>query len=255
MFDNDFCNLKVKKVFKTYNYRHTYLEECITKDILDDLEEGKNTDKFEIKEDGKLYCNVAGAEYIAYRVGADFKYYKATFAFRNAVNMLTEDKIPLNTNIDLTYDIPDDYKEMGVTEEFLNQCIADTIGGITLFGYQVKDIDPSVLSNKDIKTINGSFDKYRIMTDDGKNHNECICGAYEYVNKNDPEILTRMIYTLDPDYVDIDEQYEKYRKLEYDDITLRFNRNVKELEKQKKEKEARKDKKKNKGKKKNKKKK
>lgn len=248
MFDNDFCNLKVKKVFKAYNYRHTYLEEWIVKDILDDLEEGKNTDKFEIKENGKLYCNVAGAEYIANRVSADFKYYKGALSFQNATNMLTEEKIPLNTNIDLKHDIPDKLKDMGATEEFINGCISDTILGISTFGHQLDDIDPMMLSNKDRQTINGSFGVYNRSADQEKEHSERMCDTYEYVNTNDPDIITRMIYNLDPEYVDIDEQYDKFRHLEYDEITLRlqFNSSKKSIEERREKFKIKKDKKKNK---------
>ena len=60
------CNLKVKALFKTFDYRgDSYRKKCILKYIRDDINDGINTDKFEIKEDDELYCNAYGAGVVA----------------------------------------------------------------------------------------------------------------------------------------------------------------------------------------------
>ena len=248
MGKNDFCNILVDKVFKVYNYRHTNLQDWIIKDVLDDLEEGKNTDKYEIKDDGKLYCNLEGAEDIADRTGADFSIYSSTLGFINSISMLTEDKIPLDVDISLTYDdeLFEVFKDTKLSEEFLNECISDTIVGMSTIGKQLKDIDPIALSNKDRQTINGSVDKYRIVAKDGHDQPERIKASYDYINTNDPDIISRMVYSLNPTTEDIDEQYMKYRKLDFDEITLRlqFNKSKKSIEERREKFRIKKDKKK-----------
>lgn len=226
------CNLKVKALFKTFDYRgDSYRKKCILKYIRDDINDGINTDKFEIKEDDELYCNAYGAGVVARWLNINFDIYENELSFLNACNMLTEDKILLNTDIYLSHNEEDFEPFDEIHPETINNYISYKCAGMCLLGKRLEEIDQNLLSNKDRNTINNTVYTYNDEAKVGNEQAERILAAYDYVDKNDPGICIRSLYNFQHEYIDIDEEDDKLSRLNVENMTKCFKESNRRLEK------------------------
>ena len=210
--ENNF-NLKVKQVLNLYNYRYKYYRKGIIKDIKEDLEDGKNTDKFILKKKKKktkVYCNVEGAKIIAYWTNTDFSDYEETLIHLNANKRLTEDKPELNTTINLRHDDTKYFKD-----EFLNGYISDECLVMALNGKTIKDIDINKCSARDIKTYNMLIKKYNDVAKAGHLEQDYrLSEVFKTLIEKDPDVCKRNMYIHDYNQVDIDEHMMRIKDYE-----------------------------------------
>lgn len=210
------CVLTVKDLYRAFDYRGDLRKKYVMQDITEDLEDGINTDKFEIKEDGKVYCNVEGAELLARILGVNFEIYRENIGFLYACKLLTEDKIPLDVDIHLQHEDFEDFNN--IKSDTLNDYISYKCVGMSLLGKRLEDIDQNLLSNRDRETINSSTNVYNREASFGKEQNERLLSAYDYIDKNDPGIVVRSLYNYDYEEIDIDEEIEKLRRMNFANV-------------------------------------
>lgn len=207
------CNLKVKCVLNLYNCRNKYRRQCIKQDIRDDLENNINTNKFKIKDNGKLYCNIFGAKIIADWLNVDFSIYAESIAYLNSNKRLRESKRDLNVLVKLTYD---DNPYMHFSDEYTNKYLSNLITSMCLNGKMLDEIDTNTLADRDIETLNSAVNKFNNIAKAGHNEQSYrIMNTYKYINDTDPDICKRALYYFDYDEIDINEQYMKLRHLDY----------------------------------------
>lgn len=220
-------NLKVKKVFKVFNFHDKYFKECITKDIIDDLDDGINTDKFTILENNKLYCNVYGAKLLASKLNINFSVYEDTLIFLNSESRKTEKKRDLDIDINLNHN-----DDIYVNHKAVNDYISDICIGISLNGKSLDEIDKNKLSDKDIKTINGSIRKYNRIAKAGHyNQAHRLTSVYKYIEDNDPNICRRSLYNFDYDIIELEDFARRYDFYDYIEIRKAYKKNVKKFNK------------------------
>ena len=230
MDNTPYC-LRVRNIFDMFNFRDEYTIDWIMDDIRDDLIDGKYEDKYYLDDDGDLWCNVEGADDLAYRLNIDFNEYRRPLRFMNSINFLTEDKIPLNVDIHLDHE-----NSFPIKDSIINKYISGECIGISLNGKRLEEIDIDLLSIKDRNTLNGSIDKYNEKASRGFEQCERLKSVYKYVEDNDPDICKRMTYLLDYDWHEYDDFSERYLSLFIDcpNITSAYAETYKKLKKRRK---------------------
>lgn len=210
------CCIKVKELYAAFDYRNYYRKKYLLQDITEDLEDGINTDKFEIKEDGEIYCNVEGAAWVARHLGINFNIYQGQIAFLNSCNNITEDKIPLDLDIHLEHEVFEEFDH--INPKSLNKFISYKCTDMCLMGKRIEDIDQNLLSNKDRKTMNNCVDEYNKKAIAGKDQRYRLLAAFDYIDKHDPGIVVRSLYNFDYEEIDIDEEIQKIHHMNFANV-------------------------------------
>lgn len=233
--DRNLFNLDYDYIFNVFNYRNEYKIEKLREEIIDTLD----SNKFYINEYGDIMCSIDGAKYIAEYINIDIEPYLDTLRFLNSANFLTEDKIPLKTDIYLKHD-----EDIYINHNVINKYISGELSAMSLLGNHLKDIeDPMMLSNKDRETINGSIDEYNNKAKEDYEQHKRLKAAHKYIQDNDPDINKRAAYNLGSDYKDIDRFYERSFFMEDYDFQAMFEDSSKRLDKMRKKSDKKKDKK------------
>lgn len=237
MMVND-CNLKVESVLNLFNCRDNDRREDIIAYIGYDLEDGINIDKFRDNDD-IIYCNVGGAKIISEWLNIDFPYYIDTLTYLNSNKRKTEIKRQLCTDINLKYT---EDEQIHFNRKDNNKYISSILQGISLNGKTLDEVDNEKLSDRDIKTINGSINKYNNTAKAGHNdQSDRILNSYKYIEDKDPDIAKRALYNYDYKQVDLDEQYMKLRNMDFcTELQKALRANKKKFKKRMKRKKNRK---------------
>ena len=212
--------LNFNRVLKMVMCDDEYIKDNLIDEMNYYMNDRKRTDFYE-KNGDEYFMNVEGAVELLHNINIDTDNYLETLQFLN--KSYKDRTLELNTDLNIKITNCDE-----INQNELKNYIEEICTNICTNGKRLADIDTTKLTNRDVKTINRAVGRYEDMARAGhKSNAKKLTSVYEYVERYDPDICSRMLYYYDYDDIDICDFIDRYTYMKYKELQKILNKGFK----------------------------